>query len=303
MIKKKNILITGAYGFIARYLSSIILEKKFNLYGIGNSRYKLTKENKFKYKKLLNKKINYNNLKKNFRDLDIIIHCAGAGTVRSTNKEHLSKNYSTTKSLINFCKNIKEKPKIIFLSSYSVYGENHHKPIKEYFRTFPKSSYAKTKKKSEDALLELKKSHKIKIKILRLASIYGNGLEKQLFFDVCKKVQNNYGDFYGTGNEIRDWLHVSDLGNLILKIINTDEDKNTIINCGSGKGQKVKIAINKIKRAFKSKVNIHFTKKGNNHPKFLVVNNNLAKTYNWKPKINLNRGIVQYINWYKKKHG
>ena len=122
-------------------------------------------------------------------------------------------------------------------------------------------------------------------------------------FDVCKKIQNNSGDFYGTGNEVRDWMHISDLGSLILKIIRANDRKNTIINCGSGKGQKVKFIINKIRRGLKSKVKISFTKKDSNHPKFLVVNNNLARTYNWSPKININEGITQYINWYKKKYG
>lgn len=302
MIKKKNILITGAHGFIARHLSNILSKKKFNVYGIGNKKKNLNKNIKLSYKKLSNKKINFNNLK-NFKSLDIIIHCAGTGTVRSSNKEHLLKNYITTKSLIKFCKSIKEKPKIIFLSSYSIYGEKYNRPIKEYFKTNPKSCYSKTKKKSEDALIKLKNSHKINIKILRLASIYGNGIEKQLLFDVCKKIQNNSGDFYGTGDEVRDWMHISDLGSLILKIIRANDRKNTIINCGSGKGQKVKFIINKIKRGLKSKVKISFTKKDSNHPKFLVVNNNIARTYNWNPKININEGITQYINWYKKKYG
>ena len=98
-------------------------------------------------------------------------------------------------------------------------------------------------------------------------------------------------------------MHISDLGSLILKIIRANDRKNTIINCGSGKGQKVKFIINKIRRGLKSKVKISFTKKDSNHPKFLVVNNNLARTYNWSPKININEGITQYINWYKKKYG
>ena len=41
MIKKKNILITGAQGFIARHLSNILSKKKFNVYGIGNKKKKL----------------------------------------------------------------------------------------------------------------------------------------------------------------------------------------------------------------------------------------------------------------------
>jgi len=303
MIKKKNILITGAQGFIASNLSNFLFQKKFNIYGIGNKEIKLNKEIKFKYKKLLNKKINYNSLKKNFKNLDIIIHCAGTGTVRSSYKENLQKNYLTTKSLIKFCKQMKKNPQIIFMSSYSIYGKNYLKSVKEDFKTYPNSSYAKTKKKSEDILKEFKKLYKINIKILRLASIYGNGLEKQLFFDVCKNIRNNLGKFHGTGNEVRDWLHISDLCNLVLKIINNNKDEHMIINCGSGKGYKVKFVIKKIKSILKSKVKIKFTKKKNNEPKFLVVNNNLAKSYNWYPKINLKKGISQYINWYKKKYG
>ena len=143
---KKNILITGAHGFIATHLSNILSKKKYNVYGIGNKRKNLNKKIKLSYKKLSNKKINYSNLK-NFKSLDIIIHCAGTGTVRSSNKEHLLKNYNTTRSLIKFCKSVKEKPKIIFLSSYSIYGKNTIDLLKNILKQIQNLVIQKQKKK------------------------------------------------------------------------------------------------------------------------------------------------------------
>ena len=52
---------------------------------------------------------------------------------------------------------------------------------------------------SEDVLLKYSKLHNLNIKILRLASMYGNGLNKQLLFDACKKISENKGTFFITG--------------------------------------------------------------------------------------------------------
>lgn len=297
---KKKILITGAEGFIAINLATFLSKKNFKIFGIGNKKHAKKISNKFGYDLLLNKKIELKNLKKEFKEIDLIIHCAGSGSVGLSNQENYKKNYLTTKAILDFSIQLKKKPKIIFMSSYSLYGNLYNNSIKENFALKPLSSYAMTKKSSEEILLKYSKFYSLNITILRLASIYGEGIKKQLIFDACEKISKNKDVFYGTGNEIRDWLHISDLTILVYKIIKKDLNYNTIINCGTGKGNKVKNIIEIIKKEFNSNIKIKYINKKKASPKILITNNKLAKSYKWEPKIDIKKGILKYIKWYKK---
>jgi UDP-glucose 4-epimerase len=298
-MSQKNILITGAEGFIAINLASYLSKKHFNIFGIGNKKFEKKISSKFGYKFLLNSKVNKKNLKKNFGGIDLIIHCAGSGIVGLNKQENYKKNFLTTKGILDFSRNEKKKPRIIFMSSYSIYGNSYLKAIKENCKPKPLSSYAITKRDSENILLKYSKLYCLDITILRLASIYGNGLKKQLIFDTCNKIRNNKNIFYGTGNEIRDWLHISDLCTLVYKVIIKSSEKK-IINCGSGKGNKVKTIIGFIKKEFNSTTKIKYVMKKNKEAKVLKTNINLAKSFGWYPKISLKKGILKYVRWYKK---
>ena len=297
---KKNILITGAEGFIARNLSEYLNKRKFNLYGIGNKKFKHNVSRKFGYKSLINKKVHTNTLLKYFKEIDIIIHCAGSGIVNNTKTLNYYKNYLTTKYLVDYLKKLKKKPVIIFLSSYSVYANSGNKKIKEKTKLKPSSYYGLTKLKSEKLIISSAKKFQFDYKILRIASVYGNGLTKQLFFDACKKISMNDSFFLGTGNEIRDWLHIDDFCKLVYKIIKS-ENNIKIINCGSGLGFSVKQILNYIVKNFNKNLKINFQNKSNS-PNFLVLNINLSKKFNWYPKTKIYTGLKNYIIWYRKNY-
>ena len=52
--------------------------------------------------------------------------------------------------------------------------------------------------------------------MLRLFSVYGEGLEKQLLWDACNKLSSGNRTFFGTGEETRDFMHVSDVAKYVI---------------------------------------------------------------------------------------
>jgi len=302
--KKKIILITGAEGFIAtnlvKSLSNIFY---LNVFGIGTKKFSKKISKNFGYKILINKNINEKNIARYFKNVDLIVHCAGTGTPNMSAKKNFDKNYLTTKNILNFCINTKKKPKVIFLSSYSVYGGLHKKKINENETTNPLTSYAKSKKKSEDILLKYSKKYNFPVVILRLSSVYGNGLTKQLMFDACKKISHHNNIFLGTGSEVRDWIHIDDVCSLIKKFIKKDFKKTIILNCGVGYGSKVRDVIQLIKKNLNSKNVIKFSKKYDQFPKILITDNSAAKKHKWSPKVTLKEGVKKYVTWFKFYYG
>ena len=68
---------------------------------------------------------------------------------------------------------------------------------------------------------------------LRIFSAYGNGLKKQLVYDICNKVNNDDAiHLFGTGNETRDFIHITDICRAINLVINSNlsDDKINIAN-------------------------------------------------------------------------
>ncbi len=282
-----KILITGIKGYIGHSLK-LKLQKRNKIFGISS------KTETLDYKRLLKKKIKP----------QVIFHCAGTGLV-GVNKisylTHKKKNLESTKKLIKFIKKIKLKNStIVFLSSQAVYGKVSTKKISEKNKTLPISFYGKTKLLAEKELLKVKNNS---IFILRIFSIYGIGLKKQIIWDACKKFKRNNLTFRGNGNEKRDYLNIDDFTKLSEKITYFNKNiKKQILNVGSGSGIKIIDLLNKIKNFYGVKKKICFSKEYNKSEYQNYVSSNLRveKVLNWKPKKKLSKELNNYIRWFKK---
>ena len=258
---KKKILITGSHGYIAKNIAKKLKKKNFNIYGIGRGKWEKKDYKKWGYLHQINGNLSKKNLSKYNFKFDFIIHCAGSGLVGLAREIDFTNNVKSTISLINFIKKNQNEAKIIFLSSYSIYGNDFKNPISEKFATKPVSTYAINKKKAENLLLNFSKKYKSHLMILRIASLYGDGLRKQLIYDACLKISKGLNNFYGTGKEKRDFIHISDLVNIILYFCIKGFSNINIINCGSGKGRQIKDVLKLISSSFNMRNKIIFNKK------------------------------------------
>jgi UDP-glucose 4-epimerase len=290
-----NILITGSNGFIASKFAEFAAKKKIKVYGIGRSNQKNISRG---YTRNIVGELNIKNLKKFKKKFDYIFHCAGHGSIKD--QKSCKIKFSPTLNLLKFVYKNSPSTKIIFTSSASVYG-NYKKKFSENTRLKPISVYGKNKQIIERQMFQYAKQKKLDILVLRISSIYGEGLKKQFFFECCSKIKNNKNIFFGHGNESRDWLHIRDFNLLILKILNKSFKNFNIFNCGTGKGYKIrnviKFMINENKKNIKPKFNGYGL---NQNPKSNVVNIHKIKKFNWKPKINFWKGVSNYVKWYNK---
>ena len=102
------------------------------------------------------------------------------------------------------------------------------------------------------------------------------------------------------GLQKRDFLYVDDLVKLIIQIIRKKKLQSGIYNVGYGKPFSVKTIINKIKHITgKGKPIFGGIKMRKDEIKFLYPNiNKVSKTFNWRPKINLLKGLNKTIKFY-----
>ena len=100
-------------------------------------------------------------------------------------------------------------------------------------RKKPVSTYAKNKLKAEKLCESYSNKYKLDVLIFRIPSLFGVGLKKQLIYDACKKLSKNNNIFFGSGKELRDWIHIDDISRLIFMIIIKKFKKLNYFNCSS----------------------------------------------------------------------
>lgn len=285
MIKNKKILILGGYGFLGSWLYKI-LKKKNSVH---------------RYGKLSRKQIiSSYSLKKIKKNFDIIIHSAGSSSVPESilnPKKDYRKNIGSTEALIKFIKIRKTKPKIVFISSSAVFGNKIREKLMQ-----PISPYGRNKLKSEQLLIKYAKKNNLKLIIIRFFSLYGEGLKKQLLWDVLCKIKKNNFSFYGTGLEVRSWMHVEDAVKVVNNALLFSKKNIQTINAPGKAVITNKEIINKIYKNCHIRAKPIFTKiKRKGDPKIVAFNHKDLKKIKWKESINLSLGLRNYIKWFQEK--
>ena len=303
-----KVLITGSEGYLGRNLARNLNKRKICCYGIGRGSWKKKYQyNKWGFKKNLNGNIS-NKLLKKFKNynFDYIIHCAGgASPITSlinsiSQKQDYKKNVISIKHLLDYFSKQKKKSKIIFVSSVSVYGNNKLKKSTENTNINPISNYAKNKAIAEKLCFNYNDKYKIDILVLRVSTIFGPGLKKQFIHDACLKIIKNKNLFFGTGNEIRDYIYIDDFNNLLYQVLKKSFIGFQILNVGTGKGIKIKDVIFYIKKKLKVNLTPRFNQIGNKtNPKNLIVEAKKIKKFGWSPKTKFFKGLDNYIYWFK----
>jgi len=277
----KIIGITGSSGFIGSNLKKT-LSKDFKVIDINLREYK-----------------EIDSLVEVLNDLKIthFLNCIGGKSVGMSKLDPFGDFISNVTCptfilyALGMCKN-----KIHFtnISSAGIYGEQNP----DYIKDFTFSPYAIHKKIFDD-LLKLTISENVEYLVVRPFSVYGPGLKKQLLWDAYKKFTtiNNSPVFYGTGNEVRNFIYIDDLCLIVKEHIS--QGVKGIIDVGSNKSLTIREVLDTFVSLLGKDINYNFNNiidKGN--PR------DLSKTQN-KLKVPFNNytsfheGLKKYINWIK----
>jgi UDP-glucose 4-epimerase len=133
----------------------------------------------------------------------------------------------------------------IFSSSSEVYGSLNLSPFNENQIPLPSSPYSLTKLMAENLIKTFSELNIKPYTILRIFNFYGIDMPENFFISQLETALINNKPFEMTkGEQIRDFLEITELINIIIKLLNCSINKE-IINICSGKGVKInELAIN-----------------------------------------------------------
>ena len=240
----KSILITGGAGYVGSVLTNKLQKEGFKIKVIDS----LVFGNDGISSLIENKKIEFFNLDIReyekispiLKDIDCVIHLAAIVGEPLCKKIPLAAkqiNEYATKNLVQLCKKQNVK-RFIFASTCSNYGSSLE-IVDESSPVHPLSLYSECKINSEKFILE-NNTNEFSTCVLRFATAHG--LSPRMRFDllvqeflhdalVDKKISIFGKDFW------RPLIHVEDMSNACLKILNSDSEKisGQIFNVGSDK--------------------------------------------------------------------
>ena len=185
--------------------------------------------------------------------------------------------------------------KIVYSASSSCYGIPKEYPTSEKAIINPQYPYALTKYLGEQLVLHWNKVYNLQTVSLRLFNVYGtrsrtSGTYGAVFGVFLKqKIANKPLTVVGDGNQLRDFIYVSDIVDAFISAANI-KINGEILNIGSGNAH----SINKIVKLLNSK-SINIPKRPGEPDRTWANITKAKKVLDWKPKISLEEGIAKMI--------
>ena len=300
-------LITGAKGFIGRHLAQHLTGQKIKVVGLGHGAWIEDDFAKCGLSYWLNGDISQSNLDKLADDVglpDKIFHLAGGSSVGLSiqiPEEDFQRSVDSSIRLLEWSRHNVPNVQLVLPSSAAVYGNSYSRPICETDTIMPYSPYGYHKRMSELLFESYAENFGLCTSIVRLFSVYGPGLHKQLLWDLCSMLYKYPNDIKlgGNGSEKRDWIHVTDAVNIITEAANYTSIKCFLVNGGTGVAISVREISEFVNGLWGNKTKLQFSNISRpGDPQYLVANIESIQSKGLLSKVKWQQGVQEYVSWF-----
>ncbi len=314
-----KVLVTGGAGYIGSVLVDRLISEGHQVNVIDDLSNGFT-DNVHKDAVFIEGSILDNNaLSKALNGVEAVLHLAAKIRVEEgeSNPELYKKvNVYGTLDLLKLCKE-KGIKKFVFASTAAVYGNPEDFPVTEKSIEAPVNVYGKTKLEIDNYLAENAASFgisSISFRFFNAGGGYKNSVGKWLrikhagathlipsiLHSSDVKPLAIYGKDWPThdGTPVRDFIHVSDLANALVKSLNfLDKPGNTVINLGTATGSTVLEVIQAAESSLNRKIHFKFADRRPGDSFALVTSRDKAREIlGWEPVIGLSEILITAQN-------
>ena len=291
------VMVTGGAGFIGRHLVKALRERGHEVFSFDireDPRYDIT---------------NYEILRKCVEAWkpDVVFHLAANPRVDVSFKDPLADLSINVLGTLNLLRALEGRPpRLVFISTAHVYGEPQYLPIDERHPICPMSPYAISKYAAERYCLTYGRRHGIEVVVTRLFNTYGPGQNLGFVIpDLIHRLLENPDRLvvYGTGEEVRDFVYVSDVVSALIKAMERGEE-GECYNVGSGSGVSISELVSLLIEAIGVRPReVVFTKKGGTgRPNAIIADISKAKrSLKWEPVVGLKEGLKRTVESMREK--
>ncbi|MBF0472795.1 MAG: SDR family oxidoreductase [Nitrospirae bacterium] len=271
------IVITGAQGFIGRWLTDFLSNKKCDIISYSSE---------------------ICDLKNNKCTADTVIHLA-AETLPERFISYPQRSYQTnitgTSSVLEFCRI--NNARLIFISTSGVYAEKNG-AISENDSISPSNPYSFSKYIGEQLCYQYFKDFSIPVTILRLFNVYGHGQDNKFLISyIIDSIINNTELILKSPYSQRDFIYIEDVCRAIYSCLNIKDKGFEIFNVGYGEPVSVMNIAEKVIMLCNSTPFYDKLTKNTTIAQscYYADINKMKSINNWSPEISIEEGIKRMI--------
>ena len=294
-----KILLVGGLGFIGKnFIQKFSKKYEFSIYANKNSTSNVSEvllQNVTLMEGLIEEEQKLLSFIKEVNP-EIVIHLAamtGLKKCQENPKKTFETNVNGTYNVIKAC--IEINSKLIFASSFEVYGKTNKFERQEDDVLNPVNTYSLTKMLGEELVKHAHRIQKLDYTILRISNVYGPDYQRGIN-TMIKTGMNEKKIYINDPKRFKNFIHVNDVIDLLDAIINDKNSTNEIFNIGSMDTLNLEEISNKISTYLQSDIKFEFLP-GNEletdyRPSLKKLNN-----FGYSAKISFDKGLFDTIKW------
>jgi dTDP-glucose 4,6-dehydratase len=310
-----RILVTGGAGFIGSNFVRMIAQGR--LQGIS----KVTVLDKLTYAGVLSNLNNAENLNNYtfvagdicdsklvnslLQDVDAVINFAAESHVDRSiagAEDFVQTNIVGVQVLLDAIKASSKKIRFLQVSTDEVYGSIETGSWTEEWPLLPNSPYSASKASGELLARSYQRTHGMDVVITRCSNNYGTHHfpEKLIPLFITNLIEGKKVPVYGSGLNVRDWLHVDDHCRGIHLVL-TQGRSGEIYNIGGGRElNNLEITDLILKAMGEGKESIEFVEDRKGHDiRYSVDWTKINRELGYKPQVTFEDGLSETIRWYR----
>ena len=308
----KNILITGATGFIGSSIARQFVDKGDNVVCLSRSSGK-TQSRIPKGATIVTGDVCDYNLMSDIissKEIDYIFHMAANSIVRNSARDPMStyrSNVMGTVALLEAARNVGRCKKIIVASSDKAYGDHDVLPYVESMSLQPKNTYDTSKACADLISRSYAHNYNMPIVVTRCSNVYGPGdpnMSRIIPNTITRILRNERPVLYSDVAEMeREFIYIDDVVSAYeLITLSDNRTHGNAYNVGGTGVYTVSKIVDAILTEMKSNLTTTIVER---EPIFKEIKRQfidakkISNDVGWSPKVDLNKGLATTIEWYK----
>ena len=295
-------LVTGGTGFIGRHICSELLSEGHEVCAISRhaSRERLSSLHEFNSFDTIQADLSKeSSISKLPSDIDIIFHLASRQPDEEASlTDYFKGNVKTTETLLDKYV-LSDLSAFVFSSTVAIQGGHSSKINEKSPVVYPISKYPASKLWAEQLIRDYSHKASFPMIILRYSSVYGPGQTGGLVYYYYKQaIKNNDIQVYCMGNVYRDIVHVSDIVNANIAVLESNLKKSDVevFLVGCGESMKMVDIAESIRELVNSDSEIIPVQTENfNNSDVLIDISKAEKKLNYNP-LSISSGIKKFVS-------